>query len=202
MRTGNLSLLCFALAILIGINIIGCSKKRPPPPKSPSVPEEISKPPGSFSIFLEIKDWTIVDHRILDYDASWGRFRRVGRFAYLNKLVFKFKSDKYPEHYWLANIPEVKDGSYEIRAIRYREPSSDLSPVEPPEKFSIALIISNGRVINHVIQDPHPGWGQFIVDRYKKGILYLKNSFYPDRLWGAKMPRKDGEWTIYAILIR
>lgn len=93
-------------------------------------PPEVSKPrpPGAFNLRLKIRNWNVEDHKILDYDIRWGSFRHAGRFVYLDKLVFKFKSDRYPDHYWLTKIPEVKEGNYEIRAIRYEEPSTGLDP--------------------------------------------------------------------------
>jgi hypothetical protein len=100
----------------------------------------------------------------------------------------------------LAIIPQVGRGQYEISALRYSEPSNDLKPIDPPSLLAIVLSIRNSKVISHLIKDPHPGWGIFYVDKYREGILYIKNAFYPNSTWCLKMPRKDGDWTITAVL--
>ena len=175
----------------------GCTPSHRTPPR---IRPKIIAPPSSLDIRLKIRHWQVVDHRILDYDSLWGHFRLVGRFAYLGNLVFKIKSDKFRDHYWLVKIPSVETGTHEVRASIYLEPSRELQPTESPEQFTIAVLISDGIVESHVIQNPHPGWGEFIVDRYRNGILYIRNSFYPNSIWKAQMPRDDGRWTVHAIL--
>ena len=165
-----------------------------------AVVDKPTYPPGKFKIWLKIKDWHIYSHRILDYKPSWGHLRLLGRYDYLGTLVNKIKSDEFPDYYWLVRIPTEKEGEYEIIAERQREPSFDLKPIEAPKQFSICLQIVNNKVKNHFIQNPHTGWGTFYVDKYRQGILYIRNDFFPGEIWRVKMPKKDGKWTIYAKL--
>lgn len=100
----------------------------------------------------------------------------------------------------MAEIPQVEKGIYVIRAERRQEPSSDLSPIDPPKSFQIAIKISNGEIVSNFIHDPNPGWGKFKVEKYERGILYLRNDFYPNTLWRVQIPSEDGRWTVTAVL--
>ncbi len=192
-------MLYVGLAVFLSLQITGCGpptyKKKFEPPTPPR-----PQPPAGLNVAIRLKKWMIVDHRILDYNPKWGYYRFAGRFNYDGELVFKFKSDRYPDHYWLAKIPSVKDGVYEIRAKLFEEPTP-WPTVEPPKRFSVVLNITNSKVASHFIRNPHSGWGEFIFSRYKKGVLYLRNPFYPGHEWAARMPRRDGKWTIYPTLI-
>ena len=203
-RRNSLLILCVFLALFLSLQITRCapSRYRAPrhkeavkPPKPPR-----PQPPAGFNIAIKIKEWKVLDHRILDYDPKWGYFRFAGRFDYNGELVFKFKSDQFATHYWLVKIPSLKEGTYECRARLFREPTP-WPTVKPPKRFSVVLSITNGKVSSHFIKNPHPGWGEFIFSKYKKGILYLRNPFYPGHEWAAHMPRRDGKWTIYPTII-
>lgn len=172
---------------------------KPAPPKKPT------KPPA-IDVMLRIKDWTIVQNKILNYSPGIGTIRFAGKYAFLNDLMFKFKSDKYSDYYWLAQIPKAKEGKYEIRAIVYSETDGpDIRPLEnPPEKFALGLEIKNGRVIKHYIKDHNPKWGKFEVSKFDKklSVLYFRNNFYPGTRWAARMPKKDGVWTIHFVIAK
>jgi hypothetical protein len=202
-KTNSVFLLYVSIAILIAFQLASCGPKKRIAPQRVT-PQRVTplppQPPPGINVLIKIEHWTIVNHRILDYNQKWGHFRFVGRFNYSGELVFKFKSDRFPDHYWLIRIPPVKEGLYESRGELYREPTPYPKAV-PPERFSVVLRIKDMKVASHFIKNPHPGWGEFIFSRYKKGILYLRNPFYPGHEWAARMPKRDGRWTIYPTLI-
>lgn len=206
MIISNYRTLIYPLLFIIAfINLHGCSEPsqnlprvQPPDIPQPSLPA--AQPPSGFDIEIRVQDYVIVNHKILGYDPTWGEIRFAGKFAHLDNLAFKFKSDKFPEFYWIAMLPILSNGSLEVRAIKYTEPSSHLRPVQPPERITVSLIIRNGRVENHSIQNPHPGWGVFNISSYKMPILFVKNSFYPGCIWQGKMPTQDGAGEIYLVL--
>ncbi|MCK4389862.1 MAG: hypothetical protein KAV83_06465 [Desulfobacterales bacterium] len=152
---------------------------------------------------IRVKNWSIIQNRVLNYDSRLGKIRFAGRYAYHEDLVFKFKSDKYPDCYWLAKIPSAKEGKYEIRGIPYFEDDSPniVRLEEPPKRFEMVLRIKDGCINSHFIKDYNPRWGKFQLLRFKPPILYLRNAWYPGREWAARLPTEDGTWTIYPTLI-
>jgi hypothetical protein len=158
--------------------------------------------PSHIDILITIREWMIVQHRILSDTDMLGDIRFAGRFLFLDDLVFKLKAERTPDWYWLVKIPSVEEGIYEIRARCYREYSQDLKPVEAPERVEVSLRIVNQIITEHYMVDPNPGWGNFQVAGYRAPVLYFKNEQYPGRVWAAKLPRQNGTWTIYVTLIR
>jgi len=195
--------LCVSLVAIFSLLITGCVS-RPSYQQYPRVireqPLQRPKPPPGFNVAIKIKEWTVIDHIILDYNSKWGYIRFAGRFNYGGELVFKFKSSQFPDHYWLVKIPSVRKGIYEIRTKLYEEPTP-WPAIEPPKRFSVVIKIKNGKISDHFINDPHPGWGEFVFSRFNKGIIYLRNPFYPGHEWGARIPKRNGKWTIYPNLI-
>lgn len=158
--------------------------------------------PSHIDILITIREWMIVQHRILSDTDMLGDIRFAGRFLFLDDLVFKLKAERTPDWYWLVKIPSVEEGIYEIRARCYREYSQDLKPVEAPERVELSLRIENKIITEHYMVEPNPGWGHFQIAGYRAPVLYFKNEQYPGRVWAAKLPLKNGTWTIYVTLIR
>ncbi len=163
---------------------------------------DVPKAPPAIDIMITIKNWQIIQHRLMRNTNRLGTIRFAGRFLFLDDLVFKLKAEKVPDWYWLVKVPSVETGMYEIRAKPYREYSQDLSPIEAPQQFKVSVCIEDRTIKRHYIIDPDPRWGYFQVSGYQSPIVYLKNGQYPGRLWAAKLPRKDGTWTIYITLIK
>jgi len=162
---------------------------------------QASSPP-TIDITITVRDWKIIQHRIMGNTAKLGDIRFAGRFLFIDDLVFKLKAEKVPNWYWLVKIPSIEEGIYEVRARPWREYSLDLKPIDAPEQFKVSMRIKEKIIQSHYIVDPDPRWGYFQVSGYQSPILYLKNEQYPDRLWAAKLPREDGTWTIYITLIK
>jgi len=158
--------------------------------------------PPPIDIMVTVKGWKIVQHRIMGNTSKLGDIRFAGRFLFIDDLVFKLKSEKVPDWYWLVKIPSIEEGIYEIRARPWREYSLDLSPIEAPKQLKVSLKVEGKVVQSHYIVDPDPRWGYFQVSGHKPPIIYLKNERYPGRLWAAKLPREDGTWVIYITLIK
>jgi len=179
-------------------------KLQPEQPRSLRSESEVKREtmPPPIDIMITIKDWLIQQHRIVGDTYKLGNIRFAGRFLFIGDLVFKLKAEKFPDWYWLVKIPSVEEGIYEIRARPYREYSLNLRPIKAPEQFKVTLRIKDKIVRSHFIVDPDPRWGHFRVSGFKPPILYLKNGQYPNRLWAAKLPKKDGIWTIYVTLIK
>ena len=198
--------LLFIVAVVFAVQTVGCG-----PPKTVTrtrIIEVIKQPyekkkPQAIDIMIRVKDWRIIQNRALNYHSRLGEIRFAGRYAYNQDLVFKFKSDKYPDCYWLAKIPSVREGKYEIRAIPYFEDDSPniIRLDEPPKKFAMSLRIKDGRIHGHFIKDYNPRWGKFKLLRFKHPIVYFRNAWYPGREWAARLPTEDGSWTIYPTLI-
>lgn len=203
-------ILGFFIAVISGCGgaaYHGKTPYRPPPdPQSHSRSGQDSlqriTPPPPIDIMITIKDWNIVQHRIMGDTGRLGDIGFTGLFLFLDDLVFRLKAQKVPDWYWLVKIPSVEEGIYEIRAIPYREYSQDISPVEAPERFEVSITIEDKIIRGHYIVDSEERrGGHFEVSGYKSPILYLKNKQYPGRVWAAKLPKEDGIWTIYITLI-
>lgn len=161
-----------------------------------------SSTPTHIDIMITVKNWEIVQHRLMSRTEQLGNIRFAGRFLFNNDLVFKLKSDKVSNWYWFVKIPSVEKGIYEIRARPYREYSLDLKPVDAPEQFRLSIKIEGGYITGNYIVKSHPRWGQFQVSDYRAPFLYIRNDEYPDRVWAAKIPKEDGVWAVYVSLIR
>ncbi len=189
--------LLLIVVVLFAINAVGCGlvglKKEPPEPKYIPIPIDVR---------IRIKDWTIKQHRIIGETYRLGETCFAGRFLFHDDLIFKLKAEKVPDWYWLVKIPSVEEGVYTIRAKPYEEYSITLSPVEAPERFNMSIKIEDGSIRSHFIIDPDPRWDTFHIFRFKPPIVYLKNDRYPERVWAARVPKKDGIWTIYFTLIK
>jgi len=196
-NVSNILLLFILFSIFL---IYGCYYGYSDHRRSARHEETAPKPPREIKILLNIQNWRIINNRILDYEPEWGKLRFDGKYIYLDKLVIKITSSVFPEYFWMAIVPEVENGEYKISARRMKVEAVELQEFKPPHEFTIKLVIENKVVAEHAIINPHPGWGVFQVDDFKDGILYLKNDFYPKCIWAIKMPRKDGKWTIQAIL--
>ena len=168
--------------------------------KKENEPKGTTKPPGSIQIKIYIQNWNVYDHKIISYKYEWGKFRFAGKYLYFNDIVFKFKSNKFNDYFWMGIIPSARKGVYEIPALLYEEPSRDLKPTIPPNKFFIKVKIKNSQIVKHIIINPHPGWGEFYVTGLKNGVLTIENLFYENQSWVVLLPVEDGEYTLRAIL--
>lgn len=158
--------------------------------------------PEPIDIMITIREWEIVQHRIIGDTYSLGNIRFTGRFIYIDDLVFKLKAENFTDCYWLVQIPSVQEGIYEIRAMPYKEYSMVLSPIDKLENIEICMKIQNKTITSHYIVNSEHSMGRFSVSAYNSPVLYLKNDQYPNRLWAAKLPKEDGTWTIYLKLIK
>jgi hypothetical protein len=196
---GNFKIPGLAFVVVLVLQMWGCAA--PPVMKTPGDDfSAVLKPPSALNIRLVIRDWEVQSHRVLDYNHEWGLFRMSGRYDYLGDLVMKLKSEKFPGHYWLVQVPSVKEGAYEVRAIIYSEPSPELRPPSPPASFRVALLIEGGIVMNHAILDYHPGLGEFYFEGYRDGVATIRSRVFPNCRWAARMPTEDGRWTIDMVL--
>lgn len=172
-------------------------------PVSRTEPAKIpTKPPG-FDIAISIQNYTIVNHKILNIPANLGKMRFAGKWRYPGgNLLYKFKSENYPDYYWILSIPEnTNSKTLELRAIPRLEPGTGLEAVVPPKQFRISISIRGGKVENQSLIEPQPGWGIFYFTKWEKPIATLKNDDYPKCEWKGRWPTVDGDATATMVLV-
>ncbi len=132
-------LLC--IVVIFSLVFSNCGPSRPRRAKTPErvrIPPPPPKPPEIVKIVIQIRNWTIRDHRILNWSyADFGRLIFSGRFIMNEKLVFKFDSDKVHNYYWLAYIPSQMQGQVTLSAQRYRDAVVVTKLSNPPKNLTI-----------------------------------------------------------------
>lgn len=189
--------------------LIGCgSKKTRTTPifrerqyKPVAVKQKAPEPPKKIKITLILEDWAVADHNMVNWNPSFGRLYFSGRFIMGNELVFKLISDKINKYYWLAKIPQAREGQYTINADRF-EDILEIDPLpDPVDKFNIVMNIENKLIVRQFIPNLRPIWGIFRFKKVKEGKLYIINDWYPGKIWAGRLPKADGEYTVHMILL-
>jgi hypothetical protein len=206
-------LLTLMVSLFFSIQMTGCaSNSTGSGPPSVSGGENLNKSihqptptpePKSFTVRLTVSNWLIKQHTIIDDPmGELSGIRYVGRYLYGKDVVFQFKSTRFPEHFWLANMPPERDGVFEVSAQVKRTPCSDCNLLgdngTPPQVLSMVVLIQKGKILNHYIINPLPWWGKFhfdAIDR-KKQILYIRNNKYQGEKWSALYAKENGEATL------
>jgi hypothetical protein len=161
--------------------------------------------PDAINVVLKIDNWVIRENRILGYDKKLGKIRFAGKYSYGGDLVFKFKSDKssLDKYYWLGVMPDEKNGTFEVRADWHKEYSQEIEPLkEPMQSFNVFIKVKNRTIKKFDISGYKASWGKFKVDKVKKKVMFMINPWYPGSVWAAKLPVKNGSWTIKFKKIR
>ena len=160
------------------------------------------KPPNVIKIILYVKSWEIKDHRLLNWSPEYGNLMMAGRFIMNDELVFKLISQKFDDYFWLAKIPTVKKGQYTVKAKRYLDSYSQETKLpEPPREIQLFVKVRDKMIRHHFLIDHDTRSGKFVFDRAQKGLLYLKNDWYPGAQWAARLPKSDGDWTLHLQLM-
>lgn len=176
-------------------------RQEPEPEKKVERKKEKPKPPDVVRIVVNIRDWEIYNHRLLNWSQEFGKLMFSGRFIMNDELVFKFMADGDYSNYWLAKIPTVEKGQFTINGRRYTDRNVAERLPEAPEKLELFIRVHNKTIGHHFFVDMNPRWGTFVFDRVKDGFLYLRNDWYPGNQWAARLPRSDGDWTLHVQLL-
>lgn len=166
-------------------------------------------PPKTLELTLRLKNWAVVEAEPSSAAKNTlGSFQYVERLLKNQKVFIKFQAERFPDHYWLAPLPDQPDGEFPSKAILYSEPCqicvSAGDPHTPPASVQLVVDLENGYIQKHYVMNPLPWWGHFefsYLDQ-ENHALYLRNPAYPGFEWKAEYPQKNGKWSISLELIR
>ncbi|RLA73583.1 MAG: hypothetical protein DRG11_07575 [Epsilonproteobacteria bacterium] len=187
------------LAVFIGLYFNGCVSKSISVDKTEKIYSKIpnqerSKPkaPEAFFVKVGIEDWKVVYNKIL-YDAhlQLGRVQVEGRYFYLDDVVLKLIATNFPMHFWVVKLPHFKEGEFELKAIKRRDPyyMTDIDE-SAPLQADLVVVLKNKIIVDHYLENIRPWWGTFNfykIDKVNKR-LFFTNSKYPAYLWACKYP--------------
>lgn len=194
---GQFPWLRLAFVCFLCVSVAACAARRS---RGPSAPD-------SIRIAIAVKDYRIVDYRVVSSLGSIKHLHGPDIFSDGELAYYRLTPDIEDKCncYYIARVPPYKSGDHVIVASKFQrlDPGKPLPP--PPYQFQIAVKIENGMITAQRIQNiTSTTFGMSVAGHRWQGlnlVVTIESRLYRKEMWEAVMPTDDGNHTVIATRI-